>query len=221
MPQYDDSFLDSPIFRRRTRSYAVQKGFVPKSKSFITATPLLLAVTNHAKTLSGSISTCSLKGNWKKEIQVKGMIYSVLWLAERVECLKEPSSQLRENIHRCWFLCYSRKSSHAVLLKNSVSRLHRIRSNYVQDHVRVYPALVAPYRTSKDLQSYTSICTNLSRYLILLKAKSTLVVVPCTVASFRTIKFNRMHSSRNIHRPNAIDVSGISVRVIKLGITAL
>ncbi|XP_012242951.1 guanine nucleotide-releasing factor 2 isoform X5 [Bombus impatiens] len=61
MPQYDDSFLDSPIFRRRTRSYAVQKGFVPKSKSFITATPLLLAVTNHAKTLSGSISTCSLK----------------------------------------------------------------------------------------------------------------------------------------------------------------
>lgn len=30
-----------------------------------------------------------------------------------------------------------------------------------------------------------------------------------------------MHSSRNIHRPNAIDVSGISVRVIKLGITAL
>ncbi|XP_043579146.1 guanine nucleotide-releasing factor 2 isoform X8 [Bombus pyrosoma] len=61
MPQYDDSFLDSPIFRRRTRSYAVQKGFVPKSKSFIAATPLLLAVTNHAKTLSGSISTCSLK----------------------------------------------------------------------------------------------------------------------------------------------------------------
>ncbi|XP_043254314.1 guanine nucleotide-releasing factor 2 isoform X2 [Colletes gigas] len=61
MPQYDDSFLDSPIFRRRTRSYAVQKEFVPKSKSFITATPLLLAVTNHARTLSGSISTCSLK----------------------------------------------------------------------------------------------------------------------------------------------------------------
>ncbi|XP_076302057.1 C3G guanyl-nucleotide exchange factor isoform X10 [Lasioglossum baleicum] len=63
MPQYDESFLDSPIFRRRTRSYAVQKEFVPKSRSFITATPLLLAVTNHARTLSGSISTCSLKGN--------------------------------------------------------------------------------------------------------------------------------------------------------------
>ncbi|XP_076298542.1 C3G guanyl-nucleotide exchange factor isoform X5 [Lasioglossum baleicum] len=61
MPQYDESFLDSPIFRRRTRSYAVQKEFVPKSRSFITATPLLLAVTNHARTLSGSISTCSLK----------------------------------------------------------------------------------------------------------------------------------------------------------------
>ncbi|KZC11985.1 hypothetical protein WN55_03490 [Dufourea novaeangliae] len=61
MPQYDDTFLDSPIFRRRTRSYAVQKEFVPKSRSFITATPLLLAVTNHARTLSGSISTCSLK----------------------------------------------------------------------------------------------------------------------------------------------------------------
>ncbi|XP_076674836.1 C3G guanyl-nucleotide exchange factor isoform X1 [Andrena cerasifolii] len=61
MPQYDESFLDSPIFRRRTRSYAVQKEFVPKSRSFITATPLLLAVTNHARTLSGSVSTCSLK----------------------------------------------------------------------------------------------------------------------------------------------------------------
>lgn len=61
----------------------------------------------------------------------------------------------------------------------------------------------------------------LSRYLILFKAKSTLAVVPRTVASSRTIKLNRMHSSRNIHRPNAIDVSGISVRVIKLGITAL
>ncbi|XP_029033825.1 guanine nucleotide-releasing factor 2 isoform X7 [Osmia bicornis bicornis] len=61
MPQYDDSFLDSPIFRRRTRSYAVQKQLVTKSKSFITGTPLLLAVTNHARTLSGSISTCSLK----------------------------------------------------------------------------------------------------------------------------------------------------------------
>ncbi|XP_053977179.1 guanine nucleotide-releasing factor 2 isoform X2 [Hylaeus volcanicus] len=61
MPQYDDTFLESPIFRRRTRSYAVQKEFVPKSKSFITATPLLLAVTNHARTLSGSVSTCSLK----------------------------------------------------------------------------------------------------------------------------------------------------------------
>ncbi|KAG7209272.1 hypothetical protein KM043_015388 [Ampulex compressa] len=62
MPQYDDTFLDSPIFRRRTRSYAVQKEYMPKSKSFhITTTPLLLAVTNHARTLSGSISTCSLK----------------------------------------------------------------------------------------------------------------------------------------------------------------
>ncbi|XP_026827742.1 guanine nucleotide-releasing factor 2 isoform X6 [Ooceraea biroi] len=62
MPQYDDSFLDSPIFRRRTRSYTVQKPFLPKSKSFhVTATPLLLAVTNHARTLSGSLSTCNLK----------------------------------------------------------------------------------------------------------------------------------------------------------------
>ncbi|XP_043787905.1 guanine nucleotide-releasing factor 2 isoform X6 [Apis laboriosa] len=61
MPQYDDTFLDSPIFRRRMRSYAVQKEFAPKSSSFVTATPLLLAVTNHARTLSGSLSTCSLK----------------------------------------------------------------------------------------------------------------------------------------------------------------
>ncbi|XP_072753006.1 guanine nucleotide-releasing factor 2 isoform X6 [Anoplolepis gracilipes] len=62
MPQYDDSFLDSPIFRRRTRSYTVQKRFLPKSQSFhITTTPLLLAVTNHARTLSGSLSTCNLK----------------------------------------------------------------------------------------------------------------------------------------------------------------
>lgn len=65
MPQYDDTFLDSPIFRRRTRSYAVQKEFAPKSSSF--ATPLLLAVTNHARTLSGSLSTCSLKGNKGRE----------------------------------------------------------------------------------------------------------------------------------------------------------
>ncbi|XP_011630551.1 guanine nucleotide-releasing factor 2 isoform X2 [Pogonomyrmex barbatus] len=62
MPQYDDSFLDSPRFRRRTRSYTVQKQFMSKSKSFhITATPLLLAVTNHARSLSGSLSTCNLK----------------------------------------------------------------------------------------------------------------------------------------------------------------
>ncbi|XP_025267227.1 guanine nucleotide-releasing factor 2 isoform X3 [Camponotus floridanus] len=62
MPQYDDSFLDSPIFRRRTRSYTVQKRFLPKSQSFhITTTPLLLAVTNHARTLSGSLSTYNLK----------------------------------------------------------------------------------------------------------------------------------------------------------------
>ncbi|XP_029162690.1 guanine nucleotide-releasing factor 2 isoform X4 [Nylanderia fulva] len=62
MPHYDDSFLDSPIFRRRTRSYTVQKRFLPKSQSFhITTTPLLLAVTNHARTLSGSLSTCDLK----------------------------------------------------------------------------------------------------------------------------------------------------------------
>lgn len=67
MPQYDDTFLDSPIFRRRTRSYAVQKEFAPKSSSFVTATPLLLAVTNHARTLSGSLSTCSLKGNKGRE----------------------------------------------------------------------------------------------------------------------------------------------------------
>lgn len=70
MPQYDESFLDSPIFRRRTRSYTLQKQFMPKSRSFhITATPLLLAVTNHARTLSGSLSTCNLKGN--QQIQVK------------------------------------------------------------------------------------------------------------------------------------------------------
>ncbi|XP_066595509.1 guanine nucleotide-releasing factor 2-like isoform X3 [Prorops nasuta] len=62
MPQYDDSFLDSPIFRRRARSYVLQNRSVPKSKTFqFSTTPLLLAVTNHARTLSGSISTCSLK----------------------------------------------------------------------------------------------------------------------------------------------------------------
>lgn len=73
MPQYDDSFLDSPIFRRRTRSYTV-----PKSQSFhITTTPLLLAVTNHARTLSGSLSTYNLKGNSIKKIQVKaGGVFS-------------------------------------------------------------------------------------------------------------------------------------------------
>jgi len=65
MPQYDDSFLDSPIFRRRTRSYTLHRQFLPKSRSFhITTTPLLLAVTDHARTLSGSLSTCDLKGNF-------------------------------------------------------------------------------------------------------------------------------------------------------------
>lgn len=72
MPQYDDSFLDSPIFRRRTRSYTVQKRSLPKSQSFhITTTPLLLAVTNHARTLSGSLSTCNLKGNSIKKFRLR------------------------------------------------------------------------------------------------------------------------------------------------------
>ncbi|KAK0098311.1 hypothetical protein PV326_009627 [Microctonus aethiopoides] len=63
MPQYDDTFLDSPIFRRRAKSYSVLKQDVPKSKTFqITATPLLLAVTNRARcSLSSSTSTCNLK----------------------------------------------------------------------------------------------------------------------------------------------------------------
>ncbi|EGI65355.1 hypothetical protein G5I_06217 [Acromyrmex echinatior] len=72
MPQYDDSFLDSPRFRRRTRSYTVQKQFLPKSKSFhITTTPLLLAVTNHARTLSGSLSTYNLKANFIGQCHVQ------------------------------------------------------------------------------------------------------------------------------------------------------
>ncbi|XP_043276526.1 guanine nucleotide-releasing factor 2 isoform X3 [Venturia canescens] len=62
MPHYDDSFLDSPLFRRRAKSYSVLKQDVPKSKTFqITATPLLLAVTNQARSLASSASTCSLK----------------------------------------------------------------------------------------------------------------------------------------------------------------
>lgn len=62
MPHYDDSFLDSPIFRRRAKSYSVLKQDVPKSKTFqITAIPLLLAVTNQTKNFS-SASTCSLQG---------------------------------------------------------------------------------------------------------------------------------------------------------------
>lgn len=54
MPQYDDSFLDSPLFRRRTKSYSVQKQeFINDNnsnklikKSGVSATPTLLAVTN-------------------------------------------------------------------------------------------------------------------------------------------------------------------------------
>lgn len=91
MPQYDDTFLDSPIFRRRTRSYAVHKELVPKSSSFITATPLLLAVTNHARSLSGSLSTCSLKGNKEKRetIRVKGTWGYVPASFERVVLKRE------------------------------------------------------------------------------------------------------------------------------------
>ncbi|KAH0564502.1 hypothetical protein KQX54_012441 [Cotesia glomerata] len=60
MPHYDDTFLDSPIFRRRAKSYSVLKQDVPKSKTFqITAIPLLLAVTSQ-KNFS-SASSCSLQ----------------------------------------------------------------------------------------------------------------------------------------------------------------
>ncbi|XP_023288342.1 guanine nucleotide-releasing factor 2 isoform X2 [Orussus abietinus] len=60
MPHYDESFLDSPLFRRRTRSYSVQKQSAPKSKSSRTTdTPRLLAVANQTRTLAAS--TCSLK----------------------------------------------------------------------------------------------------------------------------------------------------------------
>lgn len=88
MPQYDDSFLDSPIFRRRTRSYTVQKRFLPKSQSFhITTTPLLLAVTNHARTLSGSLSTCNLKGNYIKKFRLRvRSVFSCHCSYENKEC---------------------------------------------------------------------------------------------------------------------------------------
>ncbi|XP_063983968.1 guanine nucleotide-releasing factor 2 isoform X3 [Diachasmimorpha longicaudata] len=61
MPQYDDSFLDSPLFRRRAKSYSVLKQDVPKSKTFqITATPFLLAVTTQPR-VTPSVSTCNLE----------------------------------------------------------------------------------------------------------------------------------------------------------------
>ncbi|XP_034947933.1 guanine nucleotide-releasing factor 2 isoform X2 [Chelonus insularis] len=62
MPHYDDSFLDSPIFRRRAKSYSVLKQDVPKSKTFqITAIPLLLAVTNPTRSFALSTSSCNLQ----------------------------------------------------------------------------------------------------------------------------------------------------------------
>ncbi|XP_015186779.1 PREDICTED: guanine nucleotide-releasing factor 2 isoform X4 [Polistes dominula] len=62
MPQYDESFLDSPIFRRRIRTYSVQKK-TSKSRSFKnnTSVPLLLAVTDLNNDFSRSFSVCSTK----------------------------------------------------------------------------------------------------------------------------------------------------------------
>ncbi|XP_016838232.1 guanine nucleotide-releasing factor 2 isoform X3 [Nasonia vitripennis] len=64
MPQYDESFLDSPIFRRRARSYCVQKQSVRKSRSSfqLTASPLLLAVTSPTRRIKASASICNLQG---------------------------------------------------------------------------------------------------------------------------------------------------------------
>ncbi|XP_035730656.1 guanine nucleotide-releasing factor 2-like isoform X1 [Vespa mandarinia] len=60
MPQYDESFLDSPIFRRRVRTYFVQKKSSTKSRSFKnTSVPLLLAVTDLNNDFSDSLSICS------------------------------------------------------------------------------------------------------------------------------------------------------------------
>ncbi|KAI4497062.1 hypothetical protein M0802_007808 [Mischocyttarus mexicanus] len=62
MPEYDESFLDSPIFKRRKRTYSVQKK-TAKSRSLKNnnSVPLLLAVTNLNGDLSRSISICSTK----------------------------------------------------------------------------------------------------------------------------------------------------------------
>ncbi|XP_015593863.1 guanine nucleotide-releasing factor 2 isoform X2 [Cephus cinctus] len=58
MPQYDDSFLDSPLFRRRVKSYSVRKESASRPQgSKVTATPLLLAVTN-LRSLVASPSGC-------------------------------------------------------------------------------------------------------------------------------------------------------------------
>ncbi|XP_043684153.1 guanine nucleotide-releasing factor 2 isoform X4 [Vespula pensylvanica] len=60
MPQYDESFLDSSIFRRRVRTYSIQKKSSTKSRSFKnTSVPLLLAVTDLNNDFSDSLSICS------------------------------------------------------------------------------------------------------------------------------------------------------------------
>ncbi|XP_046735450.1 guanine nucleotide-releasing factor 2 isoform X2 [Diprion similis] len=61
MPQYDDSFLDSPFFRSRAKSYSVQKRGITNPKvSHLSATPTLLAVTNTGILLVPSVSAIDL-----------------------------------------------------------------------------------------------------------------------------------------------------------------
>lgn len=68
MPQYDDSFLDSPLFRRRAKSYCVLKQDVPDAKTFqITATPFLLEITNYQQNVLPSTSTFNFEGNLTKK----------------------------------------------------------------------------------------------------------------------------------------------------------
>lgn len=64
MPQYDESFLDSPLFRRRARSYCVQKraSMRKSSSSFqLSASPLLLAITSPTRRLKTSASICNME----------------------------------------------------------------------------------------------------------------------------------------------------------------
>ncbi|XP_012252189.2 guanine nucleotide-releasing factor 2 isoform X3 [Athalia rosae] len=89
MPQYDDSFLDSPLFRRRARSYSLQKKGTPNTKiSHMSATPTLLAVAKAGILFIPSASAIDLSATQEVEERHSGKARGGK-LARRARSFKE------------------------------------------------------------------------------------------------------------------------------------